>query len=594
MIQNILTGKEFNSKYDCNELVMHTDEKQYSGCVKIEMGLNKYNDNYTDYDVFPFDGYYCTFGNIKYTPYDEYDYYKLGVIIPDDARVVVLLTENPQNSGSTLIRIKTNMINVKTTVLTFTIDNFENYKYFCLSGIPEELQTKELCEKFVKCYGNNLEYVPHNLKTLEMCTMAIRDGDVNRCCDYPRAISFVPDDIITLDLCKLSLEHGTSLVRGDYPKRFRIYALYLHAVQNCRCFLSDIPIQHRTYEVCEIAIKNNGYLVSVPNELRTIEICNLAVTNNNGNNIKDVPVNLITRDMCLAAAINNCDVINIPKEFMDAEICELSVLNGREYDIMKTVKSIPQDQFTDNVFYNLIEKAKSEERLKLHSNNIKKFCESIPKHLWSRDSCKALIECYRESIKYIPSEFVSNEQRIDAFVNGVKVYRKKIQHNKFFTCETCISHLKNGGSIKNIPKDKLSENHSILCETAIKSNHYQLNELPKEYLTYELCILAVQCGCELDSEYGIPEKFIDEGLVREYLLKHITREFVVPPKLLTTELYLLWCKHQLYSHNITIKHIPTNRVEAIASVILNPKMIDKIDKSFVDSEMCMFAKRNIL
>ena len=45
-----------------------------------------------------------------------------------------------------------------------------------LGDVPEELKTVELCEVAVKDFPYALQYVPEELKTLEMCSVALSQG----------------------------------------------------------------------------------------------------------------------------------------------------------------------------------------------------------------------------------------------------------------------------------------------------------------------------------------------------------------------------------------------------------------------------------
>ena len=78
-----------------------------------------------------------------------------------------------------------------------------------------------MCKKAVELFGGNLAYVPHELKTYEMCLSAVTD-------------------------------HG--------------YAL------------KDVPDEYRKYAaICDAAINNLGYALQyVPDEMKTLAMCRLA------------------------------------------------------------------------------------------------------------------------------------------------------------------------------------------------------------------------------------------------------------------------------------------------------------------------------
>jgi len=67
-------------------------------------------------------------------------------------------------------------------------------KGWALRFVPEKLKTKELCLEALKQDGSNIEYVPENLKTAEMCHKAVKEK--------PYALQYVPKELITAEMCK--------------------------------------------------------------------------------------------------------------------------------------------------------------------------------------------------------------------------------------------------------------------------------------------------------------------------------------------------------------------------------------------------------
>ena len=59
-----------------------------------------------------------------------------------------------------------------------------------LGDVPEELKTVELCEMAVRKMGQALEFVPEELKTLEMCSVALSQGYLSA----ELLEAFVPDE----------------------------------------------------------------------------------------------------------------------------------------------------------------------------------------------------------------------------------------------------------------------------------------------------------------------------------------------------------------------------------------------------------------
>ena len=73
--------------------------------------------------------------------------------------------------------------------------------------------------------GLDLEYVPYELRTKEICEIAVTENG--------HALGFVPEGVMTIELCEIAVRES-----GEY--------------------LYYVPEQFRTFELCEIAVKDSG------------------------------------------------------------------------------------------------------------------------------------------------------------------------------------------------------------------------------------------------------------------------------------------------------------------------------------------------
>ena len=98
---------------------------------------------------------------------------------------------------------------------------------FNLRFVPEELRTKELCELAVKDEALTLQYVPEELRTYKLCYVAIKNDGTT--------LEFVPEELRTKELCDIALAHGDlsdELLEAFVPEEFKEelaekYDLYL-------------------------------------------------------------------------------------------------------------------------------------------------------------------------------------------------------------------------------------------------------------------------------------------------------------------------------------------------------------------------------
>ena len=477
-----MLGKQFNIKYKTPTLIIFTDQFNINGLQKIQFGLNCLsNDIVTDRYVFPFDGYYCDFKKNN-TPYNH-NYFTWTVTIPDNACVFLMTIQDPCNSDKTIQKIKTNMIQVSQKIMTFTVENFENIKHFSLYSVPKKLRTEQLCKKFVERFGNNLQYVPEQFKTLEMSIIAIRDGDVNWGCDYPRAILFVRDDIMSYDLCILSLYHGTSFRRVNYPQEYQTYDFFKIAIQNHVCTLRTAPEEYQCNELCEIAMKSGNNLNEVMIKYRSNKICQLSIEHGNGNNLKDTNIHFITHKTCIIAAKNGCELINIPEKYRDEEICKLTALHVGKYEFLKTFRLFPKKFRTFKMIQNILTNKKQNAfftwTLTTSNYNIdcevqkyiiedflseeiftsfefRQFCQEIPETTWNDKLCDYAIKHNPMSIEYIPTKFITKKRIKYAFTCGFYMPWNRYFNSFPYSMAECELYVKNGGDIDDIPKEFFS------------------------------------------------------------------------------------------------------------------------------------------
>ena len=96
-----------------------------------------------------------------------------------------------------------------------------------LQFVPEELRTKEMCFVAVEKDGMNLGDVPKELITPEICAIAVENDG--------QALAYVPDELRTKEICEIALAQGylaDELLESFVPEEFQEkikekYDLYL-------------------------------------------------------------------------------------------------------------------------------------------------------------------------------------------------------------------------------------------------------------------------------------------------------------------------------------------------------------------------------
>lgn len=282
--------------------------------------------------------------------------------------------------------------NVKTNIIDSSLWNQEFFNWICSTSpdfcinIPEEFMTPELidicventsdkyfineipkltqeiCMKFVKRFPNALRLVPDFFVSEEMIKELIKiDQEV---------IKIVSDSKITDEMCKLCYELGDInirqyLINHGYMKNYVTRDIFLELIEKevkinlekiprkfitenishslfekDKSYFSTIPNEHKTYDMCLLAIKESSHYISfVPKELQTLELIKM-VLDDDWKKISSVNIECLTEEIITYAVNKNGLAISgIPKEMRTKELCELAVKKN-----VKAFRFIP-DQF---------------------------------------------------------------------------------------------------------------------------------------------------------------------------------------------------------------------------------------------------------
>jgi hypothetical protein len=119
------------------------------------------------------------------------------------------------------------------TTLEETFEKVRKYGWH-LYFVPEDLRTPELCKIAVEKNGRALESVPEDLKTPELCRIAVEKSE--------EALEYVPEALKTPELCKIAMEQDGRTLKY-VPKVLKTPELCIIAVKNNRWALQYVPNQ---------------------------------------------------------------------------------------------------------------------------------------------------------------------------------------------------------------------------------------------------------------------------------------------------------------------------------------------------------------
>lgn len=174
----------------------------------------------------------------------------------------------------------------------------DNSNYSAFADLPDKRKTEAVSLSAVSAYGNNLEFVPDDIKTKEICRTALQSKDID--CDILMHIPF-PD---------VSLE-GVHL----FAEKIEPFVLF-----------SFVDITNE--KIAKEAINADGYCLQlVPEKILTEDMCKTAILNSDiGVKILDfIPDKLFTPAVCETAVKKFENGIEwLPKEKRTAELAKLA------------------------------------------------------------------------------------------------------------------------------------------------------------------------------------------------------------------------------------------------------------------------------
>jgi hypothetical protein len=282
---------------------------------------------------------------------------------------------------------------------------------------------------------NNIRFIPYKYKTKELCEMAVRNDGYS--------LQYVPEELKTKEMCELAIEQNGMALQHVPEELGKKYFYDKEAKKNGE-YLRFIPDEYITKEMCESAFQQDIQLYKdFPEHFKTYQY-SLILIKNNSMLLCNVPEKLRTKELCeLAVQQNGNSLQYIPMELRTFELCKLAVQNGGN-----ALKFVPKQYQT----YELCELAIQQNGLALEyvSNKIKNIT-----------LCREAIKQNGMALEYVPISFFPKSNK-----------------------QTLLKYFFNNKD-KNILTKKDFYN-------AVEQNGESLRCVPHEYITKEMCELAVK------------------------------------------------------------------------------------------------------
>ncbi len=329
-----------------------------------------------------------------------------------------------------------------------------NYKY-------------DKCMFYILCDENSVSAlfaIPTKYRTKLMCSIAV--------CQLPANLIFVPNKKITQEMCNNAVSMDGEMI-CSVPKRFITESICINALYDGYDVIPYIGEDHLNENICMKAVEMRSDAISnMPTSFITSDLCRHATIYNESSIIHIF-------DIWMDSVSTNPVLIKELTEFMSDEHYIIDILN---YD-GSYIQYIPERFITYNICKAAVINSGG------GSQNIIHY---IPERFITMEICLLFVSEYGENIKHVPAEFLTMEL-CDLAVSNCNTDFPIFDYipERFITESMCMTYIRNNQNFKHInTKFPMTIN---LWKAAIENckNMTCINYIPKEILTYDLCVSSI-------------------------------------------------------------------------------------------------------
>jgi hypothetical protein len=387
-----------------------------------------------------------------------------------------------------------------------------------IKNIEVEYMTENVCKAAVTQLHTILKFIPNEKQTLEICQIAF-DGNFRsfQYCYFKTdqmirdalskngmLLEFVPKEKQTLEYCQIAMKRNPPSIQFA---EFQNDDIVLHVIQKNGTLLEFV--KNKTPEICNIAITNTINAFQFYDNWDDDTISN--VLNKDGQMIRYIKNPTEAQKMI---AINKGYYALQYIENQNDELCNIAIkLNPLAIKFCKN----PSDKMITSVV-----------------NSNWELLKYIPVDKITKELCDSTIKTQLLAFEFIPEKYRTYEMMnivLDEhphFVEYIDISNEDLiakvieTHNNHFklikdpTEKICLAFLKNNktwNSFKQIPKKNLT--HKI-CYRAVKLNPFAIKDVPHEFQTEEMCIIAVVANQHAITHCKYKTPLVFEAMVKNF------------------------------------------------------------------------------
>jgi hypothetical protein len=357
-------------------------------------------------------------------------------------------------------------------------------------------------------------------------------------------LRYIPVSFRSFELCDVALREN-ALALQYVPKLIRTKAMCEAAVAVDGMALQFVPEEMRSEQLCLVAVRQYGLALEfVPSAMRTEEICKIAISQD-GHALLFVPDVLLTEEICRLAIERDVQAMrHVPQAMRTDEICQFAV-----------------SQSGRNLWYVPVA-MRSQILCKSAVATYGLALESVPETLRTEDICRiSVAQCWM-ALQYVPEALKTEEMcRVAVAQSGNALGYVPVALRGVEICRMAVS--RSGWALGDVP-GKLRDEE--MNELALGHCVEALIEIPEEQITEKLCQILVE---KHTSYLGyLPREKCTEDLCKIALSRDGSDLQHVPQELRTEEL----CRIALMQNGRVVKHVPLQFREALNHLVFVPKV----------------------
>lgn len=298
-----------------------------------------------------------------------------------------------------------------------------------IQKIPPNLITNEMYVLAIK-NGYPLHRIPDSHRTKAVIISGIESGTIK----HPYNI---PKECLTQDVCELFIKYGIADGLAYFPNEYKTYELCQVAVRKNGHMITYVPEEHKTEEMWKDAIKTNPYCVYsikdrdsfnqefwsyaithkvqlwyVPQQYITQEICDRAVKNDSYN-FRSVPNKFKTKEMCEMlikdpryVSVQPGALEHIPEQFITQELCDRFIILGRDF---YSFEYIPTKYINKEIREAIV--MRYHEIARAEQLTLTPILKNMSEDIMTQQMCEEAVKEQIDNLLYVPDKYLSHKMR---------------------------------------------------------------------------------------------------------------------------------------------------------------------------------------